>query len=74
MNRDGKTTVSDGWKKDIKYQLVIAGSIFCALFFVEYELLFSFGYWSWGPVVHKVLSGLFVVLNLALAEYARKKV
>jgi hypothetical protein len=60
-------------RRDIRYQILIAASIFCGLFFVEYPLLFLVGYWSWGPVIHKVLSGLFLVLNLALAEYARKR-
>ena len=60
-------------KSGIKYQFLIAASVFFGLFFIEYPPLFLVGYWSWGAVVHKVLSGLFLVSNLVLAEYIRKK-
>jgi hypothetical protein len=51
----------------------VAAPIFFALFFLEYLPLFAAGYWSWGYWVHKVLSGVFILLNLAIAEYAVRR-
>jgi hypothetical protein len=53
--------------------LRIAAPIFFSLFFVEYLPLFALGYWSWGYAVHKILSGVFIILNLAIAEYAVRR-
>lgn len=50
--------------------LKVAAPVFFGLFFVEYLPLFLVGYWSWGYVVHKVLSGVFIVLNLGVAEFS----
>ncbi|MDA4132441.1 MAG: hypothetical protein OK454_04855 [Thaumarchaeota archaeon] len=57
----------------MRYQLVLFFAIFLSLFFIEYPPLFLAGYWSWGAFVHKVLSGVFLILNLVLADFARKR-
>ncbi len=72
IRAEGKPAVSNRGSH-IKYRILIAATVFFGLFFVEYPPLFFVGYWSWGPVVHKVLSGIFLVLNLVIAEYVRKK-
>jgi hypothetical protein len=51
----------------------VGAPIFFGLFFVEYLPLFAVGYWSWGYWIHKVLSGIFIILNLAIAEYAVRR-
>jgi hypothetical protein len=56
-----------------EYRLLIAGSIFLALFFVEYPPIFLLGYWSWSGLVHKTLTGVLLVINLVLAQYAARK-
>ena len=53
--------------------LTVAAPIFFGLFFVEYPPLFLVGYWSWGGLVHKVLSGIFLLLNLGVAEMAVRR-
>ena len=53
--------------------LTVAAPIFFGLFFLEYPPLFLLGYWGWGGLVHKVLSGVFLILNLALAEFAVRR-
>ena len=53
--------------------LRVAAPIFFGLFFVEYLPLFALGYWSWGYAPHKILSGVFILLNLAIAEYAVRR-
>ena len=73
-----KIFVCPGGKKDarimdLKYQLLVFAVIFLGLFFVEYPPLFLIGYWSWGGDVHKVISGFFLILNLVVAEFARKR-
>jgi hypothetical protein len=61
------------WKSDLKYQLLVGVSILLGLFFIEYPPIFLLGYWSWGALVHKTLSGILIVLNLLLAQYATKR-
>ena len=61
-------------QRNLRRQFLVCASVFLGLFFVEYPPLFLIGYWSWGPVVHKVLSGVFLVLNLAVALYAQRRV
>jgi hypothetical protein len=70
----GRTTkTSKSQRSDVKYQLLVFAAVFLSLFFVEYPPLFLLGYWSWGAVIHKVLSGVFLILNLIIAEFARKR-
>ena len=56
-----------------KSQVALAVSIFVGLFFVEYPPIFLLGYWSWGPVAHKALSGILLVVNLVAAQYAARR-
>jgi hypothetical protein len=56
-----------------RYQLAIALSIYVGLFFLEYPPIFLLGYWSWGALVHKTLTGVLLAANLVLAEYAVKR-
>ncbi len=58
---------------DFKYQFLVALSIFVGLFFVEYPPIFLLGYWSWGALVHKTLTGILLILNLVLAQYSAKR-
>ena len=60
-------------RSDLSLYLTVAAPIFFALFFVEYLPLFAVGYWSWGGFVHKVLSGIFLLLNLGIAEYSVRR-
>ncbi len=60
-------------RTDLNLYLTVAAPIFFALFFLEYPPLFLIGYWSWSAVVHKTLSGIFLILNLAIAEYAVRR-
>jgi hypothetical protein len=60
-------------KSDVNLALTVAAPVFFGLFFVEYLPLFAVGYWTWTGTVHKILSGAFLLLNLALAEYAVRR-
>jgi hypothetical protein len=60
-------------RSDANLYLTVAAPIFFALFFVEYLPLFAAGYWTWSGSVHKILSGGFLILNLALAEYSVRR-
>lgn len=57
-------------RSGFRERLIIGTPIFLALFFVEYPPLFLLGYWTWSAFVHKTLSGVFLILNLVLAQYA----
>ncbi len=54
-------------------QLLVALCILVGLFFVEYPPIFLVGYWAWGALVHKTLSGVFIVLNLLITQYATRR-
>jgi len=56
-----------------RYQVLITATLFLGLFFVEYPPLFVAGYWSWGYWPHKILSGVFIILNLFLTQYSVKR-
>ena len=58
---------------DFAYQLLVAISILVGLFFVEYPPIFLLGYWSWSGLVHKTITGLLLVLNLLIAQYATRR-
>jgi len=60
-------------RSDANLYLTVAAPIFFGLFFVEYLPLFAVGYWTWSGVVHKILSGAFLLLNLAIAEYSVRR-
>jgi hypothetical protein len=69
----GGSAEPKGRPSSLNPYLRIAAPIFFSLFFVEYLPLFALGYWSWGYAVHKILSGVFIILNLAIAEYAVRR-
>jgi hypothetical protein len=60
-------------RSDANLYLTVAAPIFFGLFFAEYLPLFAVGYWSWSGVVHKILSGAFLLLNLGIAEYSVRR-
>jgi hypothetical protein len=60
-------------RSDANLYLTVAAPIFFALFFLEYLPLFALGYWSWSGTLHKILSGGFLILNLAIAEYSVRR-
>ena len=57
----------------LPFQVLITGAIFFGLFFIEYPPLFTLGYWAWpyqvGFTAHKIISGLFILLNLWITQY-----
>jgi len=61
----------------LRYQVLVTAAVFFGLFLVEYEPLFALGYWAWpytvGYTVHKILSGLFILLNLGITQYAVRR-
>lgn len=61
-----EATVSKSRLLDTKYQLMIVAVVFFGLFLIEYPPLFLAGYWSWGYWPHKILSGIFIVVNLSV--------
>ena len=65
--------MSQGRLSGFPFQVVVTGAIFFGLFLIEYPPLFALGYWTWpyeaGYTAHKVLSGLFIVLNLGITQY-----
>ena len=56
-----------------KYQVLLVVFIFVGLFFVEYPPIFLVGYWSWSGTVHKTLTGILLVVNLLLSQYAARR-
>ena len=60
-------------KSTLALYLKVAAPIFFGLFLLEYPPLFLFGYWTWSGTLHKILSGIFLILNLAVAEYAVRR-
>lgn len=61
----------------LRYQILITATLFFGLFFVEYPPLFELGYWAWpytvGYTAHKILSGIFILLNLGITQYAVRR-
>ena len=51
-----------------KSQLLVTLALYIGLFLVEYPPIFLMGYWSWGAVVHKSLTGVLIVLNLLITQ------
>jgi hypothetical protein len=60
-------------KMDFKYQVIVTVSIFVGLFFLEYPPIFLLGYWSWSAAAHKTLTGILLILNLVLSQYAARR-
>ncbi len=57
----------------LKFQVLLSLAILLGLFFVEYPPIFLVGYWSWGALAHKVLSGLLIALNLVITQRAVRR-
>ena len=57
--------------------MLVTAALFFGLFFVEYPPLFALGYWEWpytvGYTAHKVISGLFILLNLGITQYVVRR-
>ena len=56
-----------------KAQAAVVLALYVGLFFVEYPPIFLFGYWSWGALVHKTITGVLLALNLVITQYAAKR-
>jgi hypothetical protein len=56
-----------------RLQLLVSLCILLGLFFFEYPPIFLFGYWSWGALAHKTLSGVLIALNLLITQRATKR-
>lgn len=56
-----------------KGQLVVSLAILLGLFFLEYPPIFLVGYWSWGALIHKTLSGVLIAANLIITQYAVRR-
>ena len=56
-----------------KAQVALVLAIYVGLFFVEYPLIFLLGYWAWGAIVHKALTGVLLALNLVMTQYLAKR-
>jgi len=60
-------------RSSVEYQVLVTAAVFLGLFFVEYPPLFLLGYWTWGALVHKTLSGAFLILNLVVGLQVWKR-
>jgi len=56
-----------------KSQVAVALAFYVGLFFVEYPPIFLLGYWSWGGLVHKAITGVLLAVNLVITQYAAKR-
>lgn len=61
----------------LRYQVLVTLAVFFGLFLIEYPPLFSLGYWAWpytvGYTVHKITTGLFILLNLGITQYTARR-
>jgi hypothetical protein len=56
-----------------KSQVLVVLGLYVSLFFVEYPPIFLLGYWSWGGLVHKTITGVLLAVNLIITQYAAKR-
>jgi hypothetical protein len=56
-----------------KSQVAFVLAFYIGLFFVEYPPLFLLGYWTWGGLVHKTITGILLAVNLIITQYAAKR-
>ena len=56
-----------------KAQVAVVLALYVGLFFVEYPPIFLLGYWSWGALVHKTITGVLLAVNLVITQYAAKR-
>ncbi len=56
-----------------KAQVAVVLALYVGLFFVEYPPIFLLGYWSWGALAHKTLTGVLLAVNLVITQYSAKR-
>jgi hypothetical protein len=56
-----------------KAQVALVLAIYVGLFFVEYPPIFLLGYWAWGALVHKTITGVLLAVNLVITQYLAKR-
>jgi hypothetical protein len=56
-----------------KAQVAVVLALYVGLFFVEYPPIFLLGYWSWGALVHKTITGVLLAVNLLITQYAARR-
>jgi hypothetical protein len=56
-----------------KSQVLVVLGLYVGLFFVEYPPIFLLGYWSWGALVHKTITGVLLAVNLIITQYTAKR-
>jgi len=69
MTKTTPTTTTMGFKA----QAAVVLALYVGLFFVEYPPIFILGYWAWGALVHKVITGVLIALNLVITQYAARR-
>lgn len=62
-----------GERLGFKSQVAVVLALYVGLFFVEYPPIFLLGYWSWGALAHKTLTGVLLAVNLVITQYAAKR-
>jgi len=65
--------VTKSRRTGLKFQVAISLCILVGLFFVEYPPIFLIGYWSWGALAHKTLSGALIAVNLLITQYSVRR-
>lgn len=66
-------TKTSGARLGFKSQVAVALAFYIGLFFVEYPPIFLLGYWSWGALVHKIITGVLLAVNLVITQYAARR-
>ena len=56
------TTTTPSTSMGFKAKAAVVLALFIGLFFVEYPLIFTLGYWSWGGLIHKTITGVLIAL------------
>jgi hypothetical protein len=56
-----------------KAQVAVVLAFYVGLFFIEYPPIFLLGYWSWGALVHKTITGVLLAVNLVITQYAARR-
>jgi hypothetical protein len=68
-----KTTALPTTSMGFKAQVAVVLALYVGLFFVEYPPIFILGYWAWGGLVHKVITGVLIALNLVITQFAARR-
>lgn len=56
-----------------KAQIAVVLAFYVGLFVVEYPPIFLLGYWSWGALVHKTITGVLLAVNLVITQQAARR-